>query len=354
MARNGSGTYSLPTPENPVVTNTVISSTDFNTTMNDLEASMTQSLSKDGQTVITGDMDFNGNGITDVDVILLQDDIQHSGDINNKIAFTTDTQTYQTGGLTRMDLTDLGMQLGAANARITTVLDEDTMVSDSATSLSTQQSIKAYTDSAKNILIPETVTHDGDLDNTINFGTDTQDYKTGGSSRIDFSDTGVRMGGANTRVTTILDEDDMTSDSATALASQQSIKAYTDTREATKAQMEAATATTVYPSPATTVNHPGVCKAWISFNGSGTIAIRASYNISALEDDGTGLYNIFFDVDFSSIEYCAVCMVDDTGGSALGHGGTTPAVGSFQIQTVNLSGTAVDAEFVWVAFFGDQ
>ena len=52
--------------------------------------------------------------------------------------------------------------------------------------------------------------------------------KTGGSSRLDISDSGVRLGGANSRVTTILDEDNMASDSATALATQQSIKAYVD------------------------------------------------------------------------------------------------------------------------------
>ena len=74
------------------------------------------------------------------------DEIQHAGDTNNKIGFTTDTQTFTTGGSTRMDITDSGVQLGGANARVTTVLDEDTMSSDSATSLATQQSIKAYVD----------------------------------------------------------------------------------------------------------------------------------------------------------------------------------------------------------------
>jgi hypothetical protein len=46
--------------------------------------------------------------------------------------------------------------------------------------------------------------------------------------RQDISNSGVRLGGANSRVTTILDEDNMASDSATALATQQSIKAYVD------------------------------------------------------------------------------------------------------------------------------
>lgn len=71
--------------------------------------------------------------------------------------------------------------------------------------------------------------HTSDIDNKIAFGADTQDHQTGGSSRLDLSNTGMRLGGANSRVTTILDEDNMSSDSATALATQQSIKAYVDT-----------------------------------------------------------------------------------------------------------------------------
>ena len=77
-----------------------------------------------------------------------------------------------------------------------------------------------------NIDVTGDIIHTGDEDNKIAFGTDTQDYQTGGSSRLDISDSGVRLGGANSRVTTILDEDNMSSDSNTSLATQQSIKAY--------------------------------------------------------------------------------------------------------------------------------
>lgn len=73
------------------------------------------------------------------------------------------------------------------------------------------------------------LTHTSDTDNFINFGTDTQDYQTGGSSRLDISNSGIRLGGANSRITTILDEDDMSSDSDTAGVTQQSVKAYVDT-----------------------------------------------------------------------------------------------------------------------------
>lgn len=82
----------------------------------------------------------------------------------------------------------------------------------------------------------------GSVDVPVVLETDTIDAKTGGSSRLDISDSGVRLGGANARVTTILDEDTMSSDSATALATQQSIKAYVDSASGGGKVLQTATA----------------------------------------------------------------------------------------------------------------
>ena len=38
----------------------------------------------------------------------------------------------------------------------------------------------------------------------------------------------------------------------------------------------------------------GLCKAWVNFNGTGTVAIRASYNVSSITDNGAGDYTINF------------------------------------------------------------
>ena len=78
------------------------------------------------------------------------------------------------------------------------------------------------------VTVADEIIHAGDVDNKIVFGADTQSFETGGSSRADLSDSGLRLGGANSRVTTILDEDNMASNSDTALATQQSIKTYVD------------------------------------------------------------------------------------------------------------------------------
>ena len=38
----------------------------------------------------------------------------------------------------------------------------------------------------------------------------------------------------------------------------------------------------------------GSAKAWVNFNGTGTVAIRSSYNVSSITDNGTGDYTINF------------------------------------------------------------
>lgn len=43
-------------------------------------------------------------------------------------------------------------------------------------------------------------------------------------------------------------------------------------------------------TPAAIAN--GICKAWVNFNGTGTVAIRASYNVSSITDAGVGLYEV--------------------------------------------------------------
>ena len=77
--------------------------------------------------------------------VTLASDLIHSGDTNNKIAFGTDTQSFQTGGTARMNISDSGLQVGSGS-RVTTILDEDDLSTDSNTALATQQSIKAYVD----------------------------------------------------------------------------------------------------------------------------------------------------------------------------------------------------------------
>jgi len=79
--------------------------------------------------------------------------------------------------------------------------------------------------------IPGSIYHIGDTNTYFGFhGNDLWRVVTGGSERLEVSDSGLKLGNTGATVSAILDEDNMASDSATALATQQSIKAYVDTQ----------------------------------------------------------------------------------------------------------------------------
>ena len=44
----------------------------------------------------------------------------------------------------------------------------------------------------------------------------------------------------------------------------------------------------------------GRLKAWVTFNGAATLAIRSSYNVSSVTDNGTGDYTINFSTPFAT------------------------------------------------------
>lgn len=50
----------------------------------------------------------------------------------------------------------------------------------------------------------------------------------------------------------------------------------------------------------------GLAKAWVNFNGTGTVAIRASLNVSSITDNGTGDYTVNFATAMSDTNYNAV------------------------------------------------
>ena len=137
-------------------------------------------------------------------------------------------------------------------AGITGVADEDDMSSDSAAKLATQQSIKAYVNAAITAEDLDVTSDSGtiaiDLDSetlTIAGGTGIDSSATGNTVTVAIDSTVATLTGSqvltnktltspvlNTGVsgTAVLDEDDLSSDSATQLATQQSIKAYVDSQ----------------------------------------------------------------------------------------------------------------------------
>lgn len=63
------------------------------------------------------------------------------------------------------------------------------------------------------------------------------------------------------------------------------------------------------------------CKAWANFNGTGTVAIRASFNVSSITDNGAGDYTLNFTTALSDTNYAVVFgSQDDQSNTGLGSG----------------------------------
>jgi len=59
-------------------------------------------------------------------------------------------------------------------------------------------------------------------------------------------------------------------------------------------------------------------KAWVNFNGTGTVAIRASYNVTSITDNGVGDYTVNFTTAMADTNYCVVANSSLTANGARG------------------------------------
>ncbi len=90
---------------------------------------------------------------------------------------------------------------------------------------------------------------------------------------------------------------------------------------------------------ATTSLQQGLCKAWVNFNGTGTVAIRDSHNVGSITDRATGAYSVIFSNSMANVNYAVTTATNrasdwaDGGIDVFGH-----AVG--QIEVDNREATA--------------
>lgn len=68
----------------------------------------------------------------------------------------------------------------------------------------------------------------------------------------------------------------------------------TPIQAASQAELETGSSTTVFTSPGRQQYHASACKVWILFNGTGTVSITNSYNVTSITDHATGDYTITF------------------------------------------------------------
>ena len=60
----------------------------------------------------------------------------------------------------------------------------------------------------------------------------------------------------------------------------------------------------------------GRAKAWVNFNGTGTVAIRHSFNVSSITDNGLGDYSVNFTTAMSDTNYAVAGSAKRSGTGA--------------------------------------
>ena len=107
----------------------------------------------------------------------------------------------------------------------------------------------------------------------------------------------------------------------------------------------------------------GLAKAWVNFNGTSTVAIRAQYNVSSITDNGVGRFRVNMTTALADSNYVVVGSVlnsttpgvngiswvvgSDDAGATINSSTTT----SFHIGTFSYPATAADFQYTQVAVF---
>ena len=82
------------------------------------------------------------------------------------------------------------------------------------------------------------------------------------------------------------------------------------------------------------------CRAWVNFNGTGTVAIRAAGNVSSITDNGTGDYTVNFTNAMPDANYVwsASARIDTSAADAnfpiFGSARAAETASSFRVLTV--------------------
>jgi hypothetical protein len=103
----------------------------------------------------------------------------------------------------------------------------------------------------------------------------------------------------------------------------------------------------------------GLAAAWVNFNGTGTVAIRAASNVSSITDNGTGYYTVNMTTAMSDINYSIAGSAATTGGAAMifqsnsnnsTYQPVAPTTTTFTIVTGN-SSTPFDSTYINAVVF---
>ena len=109
---------------------------------------------------------------------------------------------------------------------------------------------------------------------------------------------------------------------------------------------------------------PGAAKAWVNFDGTGSIALNDSFNVSSITDQGAGEYDINFTTAMSNANYAVAATTSIVSNEFRGvferRDGTTRSTTTFRITTAPQSASSSglnagesDEELMSVVVFAD-
>ena len=106
---------------------------------------------------------------------------------------------------------------------------------------------------------------------------------------------------------------------------------------------------TIQDSAGTTIGT--FCRAWVNFNGTGTVAIRASFNVSSITDNGTGDYTVNFTTSMPDTNYAVLKSVSDDGAYVISRQSVARTTSAVRMKSETLGLTAADVLNVDVSIF---
>jgi hypothetical protein len=102
-------------------------------------------------------------------------------------------------------------------------------------------------------------------------------------------------------------------------------------------------------------------RAWVNFNGTGTVAIRAAYNVTSITDNGTGDYTVNFTTALPDANYSVASNVSQIFGvaspigtclfTATGNTEVAPTTTAFRVFQISSAGGAIDPKYFCISVY---
>lgn len=102
------------------------------------------------------------------------------------------------------------------------------------------------------------------------------------------------------------------------------------------------------------IENDKLCTAWVNFNGTGTVAIRDSYNVSSITDNGTGDYTINFDTAMDNTNYVSTPSAGEQGVTLGITQEISKTLSAYRFISVQTSSAGQDSSTCNVLIFGGK